>query len=486
MESPNGFALAVSQNKYLSPADTEMRAVLTVSAANLTTPGAALPDAAEVIVIDCSGSMSYPPTKLTAARNAAAAAIDALRDGVFFAVVEGNENAAVVYPGEPALVAATPQTKQAAKQVVRQLAASGGTSLGAWLRLADELLAAHPSAVRHAILLTDGQNLEMYQEDLDEALASCAGRFVCDGRGIGDDYEPEDLMRIASAMRGTADAIIDYADLVPEFVAIMNAAMRKVLSDVRLDITPLPFARLRSLRQTFPTEIDLTPFGTAVDARTTGFSTGTWAEGEEREFLVWLDAARTDQHDMEEDVKIAKVGLAIVPAGDTVARQAVTPRPIVVCWTDDLRRSSLVDPSVAHASGHAELAAMLKDGMDAYKAGDFAGAAVEWGRAVAKAAQLGHDDMLTRLRRIVEIVGEPTAGRVVVKPDLRNRELFSVIVGGSTTTRHPKHSRPDVDPAPVASKPAPGTGGRCPVCTRVNPPEAKNCEQCGKGLGRTA
>ena len=55
MES--GFSLSVSQNRYLSTEDDEMDAVLTVSAQGAVGGGAA-PEVAQVIVIDCSGSMS--------------------------------------------------------------------------------------------------------------------------------------------------------------------------------------------------------------------------------------------------------------------------------------------------------------------------------------------------------------------------------------------------------------------------------------------
>ncbi len=58
-------------------------------------------------MIDCSGSMADPPTKMSEAKRATAAAIDTLRDGVAFAVVAGRNDAVMAYPRPARLVAAT-------------------------------------------------------------------------------------------------------------------------------------------------------------------------------------------------------------------------------------------------------------------------------------------------------------------------------------------------------------------------------------------
>ena len=52
-------------------------------------------------MIDCSGSMANPPTKMAAAKTATATAIDTLRDGVEFAVIAGRADATMVYPYGP-------------------------------------------------------------------------------------------------------------------------------------------------------------------------------------------------------------------------------------------------------------------------------------------------------------------------------------------------------------------------------------------------
>lgn len=478
MDDHPGFRLAVSQNKYLSPRENEMHGVLTVTASGVAmTPTRLAPEAAEVIVVDCSGSMSNPATKMTAAKNATTAAIDAVRDGVFFAVVAGTHVAEMVYPAERRLVAATPATKDAARRAVRRLLANGQTAMGAWLRLADELLHAHPTAVRHAMLLTDGKNLPRYRRDLDDALAACAGRFVCDGRGIGDDYDPEELLRVVSTLRGSADAIVEEADLVPEFAAMMTAAMGKTVPDVRLQIRPTSFARLRFVKQTYPTEIDLTDLGTVVGAGTTGFSTGSWSEGEEREFHVCVEVTCQDLH---EDFQAASVGLAVVHPGSAEAVPGGRQQAIIVHWTPDDVLSSVLDPKVAHYTGHAELGAAVRAGRDALDAGDDERAAVEWGRAVALAVELGHERMVARMSRLVDVVGDVRNGVARLKPELRKSVIASALIGSSYTTPSPDSLADE-----LAEQPA-GSDRTCEKCGYISPSTAVVCEPCGHPLSETA
>jgi Mg-chelatase subunit ChlD len=151
------FTAEAYQNEYLPAGGGEVNAVLTVTASDAA-PAATSTQAAEIIIVDVSGSMGSPRAKLSAATRATAVAIDCIRDGVMFGVIAGNDTARAVYPQEGQLVPASPQTRADAKRAVARLRATGGTAIGSWLALAKELLAAAPEAIRHAILLTDGQD----------------------------------------------------------------------------------------------------------------------------------------------------------------------------------------------------------------------------------------------------------------------------------------------------------------------------------------
>ena len=95
------FSVDVYQNEYLPEGAGEVNAIVTVTATGGGTIGSAVaaphlyspgqgPSAAVAVMVDCSGSMDYPPTKMRNARDATAAAVDTLRDGVHFAVIGGR------------------------------------------------------------------------------------------------------------------------------------------------------------------------------------------------------------------------------------------------------------------------------------------------------------------------------------------------------------------------------------------------------------
>ncbi len=77
------FSIEVFQNEYLPDRGREVNAIVTVTSSGVT--DAAPQDAAsgaEIIIIDCSGSMGSPRRKIAAARQATTVALDVIRDGV--------------------------------------------------------------------------------------------------------------------------------------------------------------------------------------------------------------------------------------------------------------------------------------------------------------------------------------------------------------------------------------------------------------------
>ncbi|CRK55124.1 hypothetical protein [Alloactinosynnema sp. L-07] len=475
MDTAPGFSMVVSQNRYLSTEDDEIHAALVVTAEGTSgiEPSAQV---AQVIAIDCSGSMRMPPTRFAAAQKATKAAIDALRDGAMFAVVQGTNTARVVYP-PTGLAVANPQTKRAAKLAVSDLRASGGTAMGEWLLMARHLLAPHRTAVRHVIMLTDGMNGES-RTSLDRVLETCRADFSCDARGIGVDWRPHELLRIAEVLHGTADAVRDYADLAADFAAMTKSAMAKLVPELRILVRTTTSSRLDFLRQTHPTEAALT--GTTDDGTTT-FTTGSWAE-ESREYHLRL-TVDSSGHALDTDIRMARVDLEIRPPGATEFVRASPPKVVLAHWTDDLKLSSHIDPRIAHYTGQTELRQAVLRGSEAHDNGDLDTAAAEWGTAVALATQLANEKILVRLRRLVEVIGDPSDGVVRVKDTLRPEDLLSVVVGSTQSSMSMADSSAASSPMDVDT---PSTQTElavtCPTCGRDWPDTAAFCGGCGTRL----
>jgi len=253
------------------------------------------PGLAEVLLIDCSGSMGDPSTKLAAAKRAVRAALKVLPDGTRFAIVRGFMVAEMVYPTERKLATLDASTRAAASEAVNRVYTSGGTRMSEWLTLGRQLLEPHTTSVRHALLLTDGQNVHDTADALASVLAECSGRFVCDPRGVGDDWEPAELKRIATELRGTAQAVARPNDLADDFRRAIQAVTGKVVPDLRLRISTSNVDRLAFCRQTYPTIMEIAGAQRPHDDGPVEISLGAWG-GETREyhvcFAVRPDAAR--------------------------------------------------------------------------------------------------------------------------------------------------------------------------------------------------
>ncbi|MEV4055221.1 VWA domain-containing protein [Amycolatopsis sp. NPDC049688] len=458
------FTLRLDQNKYLAPTGDRMDVVLTVRVGEAGAAAPEPPPTAELLLVDCSSSMDWPPTKIEAARHACRAAIGSLRDGVLFGVVEGTGRARLVYPPAPPLAVAGERTRQEAKDAVAKLIAGGGTAMSTWLDLARELFAKTPAAIRHAVLLTDGRNQSDRAGALEAALGRCQGEFACDARGIGDDWDPRDLDRITSVLRGSADAVLEDAELAGDFRRLVERAMGRTVPDLRLRLTTMPHSRLRFVKQVFPTEVDLTA-QSRTEGRELELPTGAWGE-ELREYHLCLDVAAAELP-RSEDLLLGTVTLAEDTGAPVVERQAV-----VAYLTDDLALSSVPDDHVARVTGQAELGRAVRAGWEAFERGDRAEAAREWGTAVRLATELGNAEILKRLGRLIDF-GED--GSVAFKEGVRPRHGFSLVLGSTISTYTGAAEPGAAVPAEVAGAPR-----QCVHCGHKALPSAKVCGHCGK------
>ncbi|MFK4864667.1 VWA domain-containing protein [Streptomyces sp. CSMPJR101] len=432
------FSVDVYQNEYLPEGGREVNAIVTVTstgggtlAGATAAPRPAGPDAgaAVALMVDCSGSMDYPPTKMRNARDATAAAVDTLRDGVHFAVIGGTHVAKEVYPGGGRLAVADAVTREQAKQALRRLSAGGGTAIGTWLRLADRLLSSADVAIRHGILLTDGRNEHESPEDLKAALDACAGRFTCDARGVGTDWEVKEVTSIASALLGTADIVADPAGLAADFTRMMETAMGKEVADVALRVWTPVGTTIRFVKQVAPTVEELTGRRTEAGPRAGDYPTGSWGD-ESRDYHVCVEVPAAG---LGQEMLAARVSL-IVPQPDGSAQNLGAQGLVRAVWTDDMTASTSINPQVAHYTGQAELAQAIQEGLDLRKAGDIDGATAKLGRAVQLAGASGNADTAKLLAKVVDVVDAAT-GTVRLKAKVAEADEMTLETRSTKTVR---------------------------------------------------
>lgn len=465
-----GFEVQVFQNEYLPEGGRVVNAVVTVTAEGGPTTTAPAPEAAEVIIIDTSSSMDYPPTTLRAARHATAVAVDALRDGVWFGVVAGSHQARMIYP-PGGLVRADATTRGQAKIALSTVRADGGTAIGQWLLQARRLLAGHPLAIRHAILLTDGRNQHERPDELQAVLDQCRGEFTCDCRGVGTSWEVDELRRVSTALLGTVDIVAEPDGLAADFRAMTDAAMGKQLAEVALRLWTPQGSAVRFVKQVAPDIVDLTERRVPSGTRTGDYPTGSWgAESRDYHVCIEVPSAGAGERMLAGRVSMivpaAKVpgggatggasvsgsgsagaagpgagGVGVAGSGaDTVLAQG----RLLAVWTDDEALSTRLNREVAHYTGQGELAEAIQQGLAARKAGDVDRATAKLGRAVALAAALGNEDTARLLANVVD-VDDPVTGTVRLRSRVATADEMALDTRSTRTARVHKPAAPPAE-----------------------------------------
>jgi hypothetical protein len=417
------FSLEIFQNEYLAKGATTVDAIVTVTSGGWAP--ALTGQSSEVLIIDTSGSMDVPPARMRAARQAACEAIDRIRDGVLFAIIAGNERAETVFPvWRPSLVVADPDSRKAAKDVVRALQPGGGTAMSTWLGLARELFAGSPTALQHAILLTDGENREEPGR-LEQELTLCRGLFQVDCRGVGTDWNVDELRMIASTLLGTVDIIPEPEQLAAEFGTLMEQAMGRGVGRAMLRVRCPKGVAVNFVRQVSPEVRELTHEAVAVDERTNGYALGAWG-AESRDYHLSLV------------VPANGVGVEMLAGRVSLATddQVVGPALIRAIWTDDAA-SVRVSPEVAHYEAQSSVAADIQAGLAALKDGDEHTATYRLGRAAQVAEATGNEGTVRLLQKVVEVDGGPRPGTVRLRAGIAKADQMALDTRSTMTVRVP-------------------------------------------------
>ena len=422
------FTAQVFQNEYLPAGGDTVDAVITVNSAQGTETGSSQ-GLLEVIIVDMSGSMNEDGgAKVRAAKAATAVAIDALDDGVEFAIIAGTDRAMQIYP-HTGTATSDPQNRNEAKKTVKRMRADGGTAIGTWLRLAAGIHESRPDLIRHSLLLTDGKNQHESDQVLRASIDACVGLFQCDCRGLGVDWNVDELRLIANALLGTVDIIPSPSEMEAEFERIIANLMKKQVADVALRLWSPKGANIEFLKQVSPTIDDLTPRAITVDALTDDFPLGAWAGEESRDYHLRVKIPAGTVGD-------ERLGARVMLALDGHAEPFALVRAI---WTNDENLSTRINREVAHYTGQAELADAIHDGLAARAAGDDDAATMKLGRAVQLAHETGNEASVRLLQKVVD-VDDPKTGTVRLRKQVDDADAMALDVRSTRTVRVGKNS----------------------------------------------
>lgn len=432
--------------------------LITVRATARAAPPAPL---AEVLVMDRSLSMA--DGKIDAAKRALCTALDTLRDGTLLAVVAGHHEAEVIHPLTPL----TPESRRRAQdRVLRQLP-EGGTAIGQWLACAGRVLADAPAtAVRHAVLYTDGKDEHESAEEFEAALTGCAGHFVCDVRGLGHDWHYQEVRRIAEVLQGDARGVVEATELTGDLHQLMNQAQQFAEPRVYLGLQVSSRFRLDFVRQTRPADTELTGHQRREDG-TIHIPLGPW-RAEQRQYQVCLRYP-PGSLTPEEDYRALRVTVhAEEPDGTRTAR---TPARSVIVHRSGASELPLPSPeNITALDNRRELGMAMRACVDAWIGGEQARADQELRQAL-RLAELLDDFHLTGLRAIAETGPD---GRPRVRRDVTRGAMAALALEtGRTVARSSDLDSPVVDA---------GSRRPCPNCPELVDRADRFCQHCGTRL----
>ena len=418
------FTADVFENEYLPEGSTEVHAVVSVTCSDAGSAGqSGAGQAAEIILIDTSGSMDMPSAKIAAARRAAQVALDEITDGTLFAVVAGNTGSQMIYPFNPMLAVMDQTVREEAKRVVGEIRTSGATTIGSWINSLRELFLTTSAAQRHAILLTDGKQEGETPAELDRAVEAAKGVFQCDCRGVGDNWKVDELRRISTALLGTVDIIPSPEAMEADFEAMIQRSMGRGVADAGLRVWAPEGSEILFVRQVAPVVEDLSDRAVPVTNLIREYPTGAWGD-ESRDYHV---AVRVPVAPVGSERLAARVEVVL---GDEVQSKAL----VRAIWSEDTDLTTRINPAVAHYTGQVELADAIQQGLAARDAGDDDAATLLLGKAARLAHEGGNEDTTRLLRKVVDIE-DPDAGTVRLRTDVEKIDEMALDTRSTKTIR---------------------------------------------------
>jgi uncharacterized protein YegL len=418
------FTAEVFQNPYLNQGATQVNAIMTITTSGDGGVSVATPKSQRLFGIICDISGSMGGAKILAAKEAIVQIINLLPTDAAFFIVTGSSRAKLLVP----LVNAIPENKQRAIAQVREISANGGTVISSWLNTALGEFNKMPFAICQALLLTDGQNDPSDEQDLERVLAASEGKFQCDCRGVGTDWQVSQLQKIAGKLLGTTDIIASPDRITADFEAILTKAMGKTVSDVSLRLWTPQGAKVLFCKQVSPEIVDVTDRSRTVNDRMVDYPTGAWGSNESRDYHFCI---QVNAGNIGDEMLAGRASLMTQTNGQETK---ITEAKILATWTEDEAKTAKIDRHVAHYTGQAELAQSIQEGLEARAQGNIEVATVKLGKAVKLAHDSGNEATAKLLRSVVD-VEDAAAGTVRIKRTVAKEDEMMLDTRSTKTAR---------------------------------------------------
>lgn len=388
------FTIKAYHNPYLQIGQNNLQALLTVSVdqgLNLAPAPLSL-----AIALDRSGSMDG--AKMRAARDGAIRIVQSLDSNITFMVVAFNERAKVI--SAPAV--GTPKNKQNAIDAIQHnVFASGGTCMSYALDTVVQHFGSDASRALKILFLTDGRNEGEQRKDLDRAIDNCRRvQASINAWGIGTDWDEAELRRMAEATHGSADIIPTPQQVEAAFTTAFMEMRNTSITSARLRLWSPAGVQIKRFQQVYPNIVSLGVEPDASNPRQQLVSLGSFATGDQRDYLLDLEVP---SHDPGQQFLMVRPSVAYF-AGSNSEQEEKSAQDgwVFVEWTEDARMAAQIEEHIAHYTHQEDLLRNLKEGQASLAAGDYDKATRMLGEALAISERTGNDRITRLLSQLIQ------------------------------------------------------------------------------------
>ncbi len=413
------FTIKAYHNPYLRVGQHTMQAIISLGVdAHLQLEPAPL---ALAIALDRSGSMEG--TKIRAARNGAIKVVQALDASMLFMIVAFNDQARVIFGP----VLGTSENKLRAINAIQNVNAANGTRMSTALHTVVDKLGNDQSRATKILFLTDGRNEGELRTALERAVARChEARIGISAWGIGVDWDERELRFMADATHGSADIIPTPNQIEGAFTASFNEMRKTAIMNASMSFWTPGGVMIKRVQQVYPSIVQL---GTETDpsnARQTLVSLGSFAAGDQRDYLLDLEMLAYEPGQQFLLVR-PSIKYSVPGAGEQIEKSTQTGW-VFVQWTEDMALSAQIEEHIAHYTNQEELAQAIKEGQEALAAGDTARATALLGNALTISERTGNEK-ITRLLHTIVMRDNKGTVHLNVQADAVARKTLAINVG---------------------------------------------------------
>jgi Mg-chelatase subunit ChlD len=272
-----------------------------------------------------------------------------------------------------------------AQRRVEELRAEGTTCMGRGLEWALRAFEKRPDAIRRVLLLSDG---EQQGDEPIERVYEIARRFhevggQIDAWGIGNQWNENELRRIASLTGGGAAVIPDPEDMAREIDSLLQDVAATPAQDVNLIFKTPKMYEILEVKQVYP---NIAPAqADKISAQEFIIPLGTvTAQG--AKILVRIQGV---ERPAGLAVRAIKPELRYTRNGQSVSEELQPLSNAFVKWVTDPKEIQATDPTVARYRGEERIMQLQQEGLAALESGNSELATARLTAALQAAEQTG-------------------------------------------------------------------------------------------------